>query len=201
MLLDIVILPPPHIRKRVGEISKKIGKKYKLTWAVDNKKLIPHISLYHLSIAPNSLTEIFSGLQKLSLFFKPTVLTYIPPRFYGKSIWVGFNRTKALRKMSRRMVYTFLKFQSGSLGFIPSTKLEVQYLNKYGSPFIFQNFWPHVTIGKVKSLTDKHQILDCLVKNKLSSFKCDTIALTETNKNHQVTKILKIFKLKNKSGS
>lgn len=58
MLIDIVMLPPQNIRKRIGTKMKKEMGNIPNFFVVDNRKLIPHLSLWHMKIAKKELNNI-----------------------------------------------------------------------------------------------------------------------------------------------
>ena len=65
MLIDIVVLPPEKLRRRIGERTKKSARGISAGFIVDNKKFIPHLSLWHINTSRERLKKIEVELAKL----------------------------------------------------------------------------------------------------------------------------------------
>ena len=65
MFLDIVILPPADISRAVGKLTAKLARGFPLRMRVDNKKLYPHISLYHLLVPRGRVKTVVAEVSRL----------------------------------------------------------------------------------------------------------------------------------------
>ena len=65
MLVDIVILPPEKIRNMVGVRVRKAFGNSPNFFVVDNKNLIPHLSLWHLRTSEKKLPKIAEELKRV----------------------------------------------------------------------------------------------------------------------------------------
>ena len=64
MLVDIVILPPPEIRRKIGRTIKRSVGKSPAFFVVENQRLIPHLSLWHLRISANEIGNLIEELKR-----------------------------------------------------------------------------------------------------------------------------------------
>jgi 2'-5' RNA ligase len=197
MLLDIVILPPTKVRQKIGNLSKKLGKNVKPDFVVDNQRLIPHLSLYH--IKSTKLKDISKTLTLIATKTKRFSITIIGLRLIEtkEKIWDSLNikNSQKLQALHKKVVLRNSIFRQGSIfKQKPSySKQQIENIEKYGgSPNIFASYHPHITLGRFNMALKKKLIA---IKFKKTIFQADYIYLTAINKNYQVIKILKKFKL------
>jgi hypothetical protein len=203
MLIDIIILPPKNFRLKFGKLGLRIKMSFPAFYAVDNKKLIPHLSLFHIKTSKiNAVTEKvlakFSGSKSLMIYPKQIAFHNI-----GNSYLIGglgAKKTSALQFFHESAVRALYKFKSG-----PAFKPQKYYNRRQryyrthfgGNPHMLEFYNPHFTLARLKMLSPAQKLeLNKLLRTKFIAFKADTIAVAQTNKNHQVIKILKEFKLK-----
>ena len=74
MLLDIVVLPPANIRQKVGQAILRATRGADCKYVVDNKKLIPHVSLFHIRTSQRRLKLIEQQVKSVLGQYKATVL-------------------------------------------------------------------------------------------------------------------------------
>lgn len=202
MLLDIVILPPPKIRTAVAKLTKQVADKYQLKWRVDNKRLIPHITLFHVLIRDSDLPKILIASEGLVKQQKPFTLTFSEVEGGKLSFGMSLKRTKPLYDFHKQVITSFNKFRSGMtaskfttpLRFL--TKKDKYYLRKFGVAWILSDFWPHITLAMLKNPNELSSVLVYANRFQFPRFRTDTLAVTKINKYFQVTKILQTFKLK-----
>jgi len=201
MNLDIVILPPASIRKKVAVLTRSLEKKYKMEWVVDNKKLTPHISLYHVLVEDGDVEKVISRIGKLIRKIKAGKSIMLKP--YGAAAFLSLEvkLTQAQSDFQKKVVKELNALRTGDCGLPAGNRLGRKYIEKYGSPSVFENFIPHITLGMKKSQQSLGDLVQLATKSEFNEFKTDTIAVTKVNNYHQVTKIFKTFKLKDKSGS
>jgi L-threonylcarbamoyladenylate synthase len=192
MRLDVVILPPDNINGKVGELAKKLDQKYDLIFKVDNKKLFPHVTLFHLDTKKTNLAKIRKQIEKISKRWKGFELVYAKPG-YSDSGYFNFELQKS------RDIYRLHQAVVGSLYKYSDKKrhkglsgLENKYYAKYGSRRILKLYQPHITIGR-HSGNNGRVVKD--IKAEFSSFVADNIALAEIDNQAQVVRIFNRYKL------
>jgi len=199
MLLDIVILPPDKVRQKISKAVTRATKGLDVELIVDNKKLIPHLSLFHINTKKESLS-------KLEKTIKESILFYTPVSIYQKDLyaegegWFGFTLSKhrELTKLKQRLVVNCYPLKTAMMPWVHKrkpTKLERNNRSKYGVSYnIGKSFWPHFTLGQMSNEKDA-KVVVVRLKGFDFSFKADTVALCEVNFWHQVTRVLKKFRI------
>ncbi|MDP2933368.1 MAG: 2'-5' RNA ligase family protein [bacterium] len=197
MLLDIIILPPAEIRKAIGRLSGEISRRHSLAWKVDDKKLIPHISLYHLNCSPQRIPEITKYLKILASETRPVRLAIEKGSYDGPYFGMNVSMSNLLSDLHHAVVYGVKHLRSFGmpLFFLPTKKLQKKYYKNFGVFKILKYFSPHITIGMVKNTGDLPKIVKLVRLPKFATFNGKQLALAEIDKRWQVTKILKTFKL------
>ncbi|MDP4000898.1 MAG: L-threonylcarbamoyladenylate synthase [bacterium] len=202
MLLDIVILPPKNIRDKIGKLTKKYGFKYPNVFIVDNKKIIPYLSLFHINTSR-------SELQKIILVIKKIVKNHHAEKIHSIQFKVNkkngifeyvLSNNAGLRSLQKEVFLSIHPFKTGLMPaprpyrdvFLTSKKQKQEH-KKYGRPM---GFGPHFTLGMLKNPKNGKKIAQNMKFD--FEFLGNTVAITEVNKWWQVTKVLKVFKLKNK---
>ena len=201
MLLDIAVIPPKNIRSTIAQLTKKIDKKFGLRWRVDNRKLIPHITLFHLLADNSDLPDILSTTERLAKKVQPLNLHFGPIQMGHLAFGVNIIPTGNLQEMHEMAVANFNKFRSGvTYDKFPSppkhlSALGKKYLKKYGMPGVMKNFRPHITLGMPQTPREIDQIISYTNRFKLPKFRADTLAVTKINQYFQVIEIIKTFRL------
>lgn len=198
MLLDIVILPPKKVRQKLGKKIIQATKGVSTALVVDNKKFIPHLSLFHIRTSRQKLEkELTTQLRELVKKVKPFMLHSTGMDIAGN--WFGI-RMANLSKLKKLHLDVLGKSYGLRTGKMPSTsktllKIEKEYRKKYGSRHILKLFRPHITLARFRN-TDDIATVATKMSNLKIKFPADTIAITEVNFWYQVTRIIKKFKLR-----
>jgi len=201
MLLDVVILPPWMLRNRLGKKITRATSNSPCVFVVDNKKLIPHLSLFHIKTSKNRS-------DRLSRLIKEIVKEYHPFKIYSQGFKVQFggkgggfslSKSRPLVSLHEEILNKCYHLRTGVMPWPWSalsklTKQKRIYRRKYGTSYILKLFHPHFTMVLLKNGGDSEKVARKMFKTKFV-FLADTIAVCEVNFYHQVTKILKTFKL------
>lgn len=189
------------LRNRLGKNNLKAVKGCPVHYVVDNLKLIPHLSLFHLRIANRKFEQIGPAVKEVIKNYHPFRLKSIKLVKYKKDLVLYYRLSKPaiLSKLNNEIVKKCHKFRIGEL-FVwykkcQFSKIDRQYIHEYGSYWsVGKNFVPHLTMVKYKVPSDKAKIMWGIGDFKFD-FIANTIAICEINKHGQVLKILKTFKL------
>ncbi len=195
MELDIVLLPPKALSQKIGRLVKKLDARYGLAVAVDNKQLLPHISLLHLKTKPGRIKKIISATLGVGRRHKAFQLNFTKPRAGQKFFVIDLKNTSPLYVLHLGVVKAVAKFRTGKTDLRASNSWDKNYFKQYGVANILKNFRPHITLGAVKNLKHMDKIFSEIEQVKLPKFTAKRLAVTRVNKYHQVTKIIKEFKL------
>ena len=200
MYCDIVILPPPAVREQIGQAVRTATRHTSPLYAVDNRALIPHLSLYHIHLPKVRLEKLAKLVQEVAKHYHKQVLASRGLRETGKSgasLCLYFIKSKPLEELHRRFVRTCRSLRIGEMPWTsqrPPTSLEVLYRKRYGTQHVLRFFNPHVTLCKIERPADAKAVAKQLQKLRCR-FVADTIAITEVNFWHQVTRVIKKFTL------
>ena len=196
MLLDIVILPPKEIRSRIGlQMKKEVGNSLNY-FVVDNKKLIPHLSLWHLRTSEKRLPKIIGGLKQVVKNQKPIKISSSGFRDLGKFKGCVTFRVKNNKSMEVLQDKVFKNIYHHKTGMMPSfalflrlqsTKKKLKEVKKYGREL---GFHPHFTMGWLKNKKDVLKIVKNMQKVKFN-FLAKEIYICEIDKWWQVKRIIK----------
>lgn len=200
MLLDIVILPPAGLRRKIGKRIKKATRGVRCTFIVDNSNLIPHQSLFHLKTSKARLPKLLAVVDgiakkypKIKYQSKGAVLS---PRGSGIAYYLLL-KPEILVKLHKEVLNKCHKFRTGVV--LWNLKKEIwgynkTYRQKYGSQHILKNFHPHVTMVRLKRAEDAPKVLRKMKMN--FKFTAREIYVCEVNNWLQVKRVIKKFKLK-----
>ncbi len=195
MLLDIVILPPSNIRQRIGCLAKKLNKLYPSPSVVDDIKLIPHISLYHLNVQKKNLGELFMIIKNVSTSEKSFYIKTGKLHMGSISIDIPV-KAKTICKLNKMVLKKCVALRKGIMPYIfnyEKTAAVKRALANYGTVGTVIDYRPHITLLVNKSGFDDKKIIPFRFKN---NFKSSILAVCQINRWYQVTQILKQFKFK-----
>lgn len=197
MIIDIVLLPPKPVSEKIGRFVWQLSKKFKLKMAVDNRKLLPHISLLHLKIDRKKLSNVLKATADISKKHVGMALRFTQV-FSDEDYFVyDIFKLSALEKLHEAVVQRVSKFKTGfsGVGRRSPGKLEKLYIKNYGAGNILKYFQPHITLGYVRHQKDLLSIAKKLSKLKSARFVANRLAVTQVNHRNQVFKVIKEFKL------
>ncbi|MBI2356362.1 MAG: threonylcarbamoyl-AMP synthase [Candidatus Doudnabacteria bacterium] len=204
MLLDIVILPPAELRHKLGTQIKHAAQGYPHIFVVDNKILIPHVSLFHIRSSNQKLKKMAQIIQDVIKKHKLPEIRSIAldvGNEVGRSWFgIGLSNSKRLRALHEAMVYSLRDLRTGMMPVTSKhvSKQGLEYRKNFGSRHILKNFYPHITLAMFKNPLDAKAIAQKWKGLRLN-FVPQEVAITEVNFWHQVTRVIKKFKLGNPS--
>ncbi|MFH1193053.1 MAG: hypothetical protein V1656_01925 [Candidatus Jorgensenbacteria bacterium] len=195
MLLDVVVLPPPELREKVGRKIKKAAAGYPAGFVVDNKKFIPHLSLWHLKTDKSKIDGLAKKLEGVVKHQKPlsihSAAFNVEPMVQGVIVEFPIRKNAALSVLREKVFSRAYHFKTGIVPpfkpfGIPKGKALVE-TKKYGRPL---GFYPHFTMGWLESMKDSRAVQRKMKKTKFS-FTAKEIYICEINRWWQVTRIVK----------
>lgn len=202
MLLDIVILPPKKLRENVGLRSRRASKGMKFKYLIDNRELIPHVSLFHLRTNRPGYRAVQRKLQAIIKSTAPFFMKAVgleSPKGSGY-FWIRYRNSQQFKILHRRVLSSVHGLRRGriiSRSLKEPSVLQSRYWKKYGSPYILKLLTPHITIGRLDCVDEG---LETKVVAKFGAldydFRAADIGICTINHDCQVTKILKIYQLK-----
>src|SRR3989344_3375015 len=195
MRLDIVILPPKDLAERLGQVSRNLKTKYPLVFAVENQKLLPHNTLFH--IKTNKLKELEAIVKRIAETHEPFRVEF-DKATAGRFFFGYWHRNNnKLKELHNSVVRQTQHLSTGPIFTKKEESKREQYRKKYGTPGVFEFYSPHFTVGYAKNLKDMPAIFKDLNKFKYKDFIADNIAIAEVDEWWQVKRVIKTFKLGN----
>ncbi len=178
MKVRFVILLPPQLSEFVAKHSKQAKKKFGAYFAIDNKKLFPHITLCKVSIDKNKLRNLYAVVGALSRSRKPLQIKI--KKFYSSGDWIflAISQNRKISDLRKSVIKTSIK--AGGKFLKPA-----------------HTFHPHITLTRLRKKTNSEIFLSKIsLPSKLFEFK--TIAVGFSDSQGQVYKILKKFNIRSK---
>jgi 2'-5' RNA ligase len=195
MLIDIVILPPKNIRKKIGAKMKKEAESLPNYFVVDNIKFIPHLSLWHLRISKKKVKDLARELEQLVRKQKPIKIStsrFINLKKYNGCLEFTVKNSQDLTLLRQKVFEKSYPYKIGMMpkhtSFIgPYTSKKLKEAKKYGRPLAFA---PHFTMIWLKKEKDIAGAVKKMKKIKFS-FLAKEIFICEVNNWWQAKKIIK----------
>jgi len=200
MLLDIVILPPPLLRRRLGLSIKKATKGLGVRYISDNKKLIPHLSLFHINIrtSVNKINKLAQSVEQSLVGYRPVEIKSLSVGVIDNAVYYWLSNNTKLIKLNKKMVASCASFRDGTMPWLPKrqpTSLERRHRKLFGVHYnIGKTFVPHFTMVRMYKDSDANKVVN-RIGLKSFKFKANIIALCQVTRRHQVKKVLKEFKV------
>jgi 2'-5' RNA ligase len=182
MQVRLALLLPPSVNRPVSAMAKKLGKKYPSLFIVDSKKLFLHITLFLIEIPKPKLKLLEAAAKEFAAKNKVFKIKY-------NDLWSNDRGYLVLHNEPVKKIRNFRNKLAGLLehrNFLPLVKVNAP-------------FRPHITLTRYKKETDALRIVKSHPKVKRSftvSEICICLSYPSGDKQDQVYKILKKFKLK-----
>jgi methionine aminopeptidase len=196
VLIDIVILPPEKLRQKLGKRIKKEAADYPAGFIVDNKKFIPHLSLWHLNVSGGKrIGKITEELEKIVKNQKAVKVNSsgfgVSAQNIGATFHFNIREDKALMRLKEEVFWRTYRLKTGMMPpykpFGIWTGKSLKEARKYGKPLGVKL---HMTMGWLKNEEDAPKVQKRMKKVKFS-FTAKEIYICRVNHWWQVDKIIK----------
>lgn len=197
MFIDIVILPPYELRGVIQKSAPKIKKLSGVSFVVDNRKLLPHLSLFHLNILPSKLPLVIKALKQVLENQNLVKVTGLKKNTTTQFFDYTVKNSKPLQNLHERVVLGLKEFRKGPMWakfYIAPDRSS--FMKNYGAPGVMENFRPHITLGGIRGKVNIEELILNIAEPKPGSFLGTQVAVTKVNGYWQVLKILQTIKLK-----
>jgi len=184
MKLRFVILPPIEIVRYSAKLALDYASHFPVVYAVDNKKLQPHITLFDVEISTADFKTVLTKAKRLFKDVRAPKVAISGPWIYKPHQVLGINV---------KVDKNYIKFRASLKKYFKSNGVSV-FSRKTAS-------FAHITLNKFKKLEDA-VFASKTMKKRTSSFVPDTLAIGIKDKFGQFEKrgkrfrIIKKFKLK-----
>lgn len=198
MLLDIVILPPPHIAQMLVRKLKRANKGFRPVYLVGSSGLAYHSSLFFLNVNQRRLPDVMRKAGEAAREFPKIKFSTHGAAHDNDGVWVTLSRPRALVRFKDRVIASFAPLRQAAMPYTSSyqlTPLRKFYRQRFGVHYTIGRFYrPHFTLAKYQSHAEARAV--ALRLRSLSfRFTPGNLAVAEVNRYHQVTRIIKRFKV------
>lgn len=176
MDIRLVVLPPQNINRKVASVAKRFAKKFPSHFVVDNRKLLPHVTIFKMQIRKADLPAVLSVTKALLRQCKPFRLNLY--RFYpDPDAWIVWDL-------------------ESSKGLTNLRKTLARYLRLYHQVALVlkEPYHPHITLTRYKKL--EHAAMAVKEERVVrETFLARVVAIAPYDKHSQVPKVLKRYRL------
>ncbi len=202
--VGIGLLPNQEVREKLISMSKAINSHYPLSYILNGINFHPHLTLFQLK--SDSLEDILTSAKNLS--GKKIQITLDKVNYFSNSfLFYDCKRIEDLQDLCEKVVEEMDKHRSKSEKAIGQqqnltglTDLEIEYLEKYGYPFVKESFKPHFSIGRILNNPPKIEEIRRILKpiDSLSNyaFFSEEAIVYELGVDGSCVNILERFKLR-----
>lgn len=173
---------------------KKETAGYPAVFVVDNRKLIPHLSLWHLRTSKNRINALTAELKKVVADQKPIKINsagFMASKKENGIVSFSVRSSEPLALLRKKVLEKAYSFKTGMMPQFAAFGLwkgkTLVEGKKYGRPLAFN---PHFTMGFLKKPEDALKIEEAMKKEEFR-FLAKGIYVCEVNRWWQVTKVLK----------
>jgi len=152
LAIDIALLPPDGAMDEIIAVNQELVARYDSAIVLNDKYCLPHVSLSQAVIGEKDMPEATSRLGAIAVAFKPIELS-------GKLIQSGDNvhlslapsgQLQALHEQIMVEFADLLSYDAEEEDFYDPVVQQrtISYVNSFSRGAAYENFNPHVTVGK-----------------------------------------------------
>ena len=176
MDVRFIVCPPAKINKLTSRLALK-AKRPQSQFIVDNRKLLPHITLFHLQIRKDRLPEVIKITADLVKNFSALNLKLVGYTA-DKQGWlvIDIKLTKQLERLRKNLFFAVKEYN------------RTRYMLK-------KFYHPHITLTKYNDSKTARLVKRQSLPQR-ENFRSNFVAVGLSDKHFQVYKVIKKFKLK-----
>lgn len=167
-MFDVVILPSAAVREEAIRLSRDAARRVPTRFQLSNGPFLPHISLYHIAVAPErfeDFSEALGGIARIDWGEEPLLME---ERLvvYGStgSIWWNVLSAYWLYDLATEVLGQLREFYDRTVdaerlwGSLLTTPERRASFGRYRTPFAEDFFEPHITITTAERPEDAPEI-------------------------------------------
>ncbi len=199
--LNIAILPSNNTAMEAIGMSKKVENEIESEFILDNRKVLPHITVYQAQY-PNKNVELLKKLvQDLSQGESFEVNLDVIEVSHETFLFWKCDTANVLRELQERAIKIANPLREG---LIPAQFANVAGLSEgdkydiktFGALLIGSRYEPHITITRLKRKEDAEKAMRILGSSKKLSFKPKALILGYLGQHGTVTDVIESFRFK-----
>ena len=204
--LNIVLLPSDAVKQQVITWSKALSNNFVTEFKLDNESFIPHMSVFSGVYPERNVYKLKQYISDLSA--KQNQLTIYLGQFvvmYDTFIFWNANKSVSL---GLQVLHEVIAAGVNDLreGLIPEATRSLTSLNaedqrlidQYGGVNNGKNYFPHITLTRLKDPRDANQALQYLNSQKIfeNKFVADSLAVGRMGEHGTVSRITEVYPFK-----
>lgn len=173
------------------EASRRLRRDFGSELILDEERALPHISLYHVAIAPERMEEFERELQRVMERAETGEMEITGLHCYREhgSLAIRCSKPRWLERLYLRIIRAtdplrdpdFDNYRAWNADRLSAGRRS--YIERYGTPLVGRFFIPHITIGVV---SDRRRLEEAArsIEVERRSFAVDEIAVCEQGEHH-----------------
>lgn len=199
--LNIVYLPDDSTRRKAIELSERLASRLSIEFTLGKDKH-PHITIYQARFPTKNvekLKEVIRQIVSKTRLFEIKMAEFLANVGVPGFIWWTAKKSDQLLKVHWKILDSVNPLREGlipeGLKNYPAKEEDKMEIENYGSLLVGKRHQPHITITRIKNLSDGQKALKILGKEEHSTFTADKIALGYLGDHGTVTGIIEEFAL------
>jgi len=149
--IDIALLPPEEIMDKAIEINRSFESD---PIRLNKKNCLPHISLFMGVVDEEELGRVSEIVERVASGFSALDLEI--SKLGNERCWFDIKKSSELQKLHERVMADldpYLTKSATSTMFISSSEISEStffWVNNFKDKLSFENYYPHITLGKTK---------------------------------------------------
>jgi len=193
---NIVLYPPADVRRKAVLVSRKLREK-KILFVLDDKTLIPHVTLYPVAFSQKDLPRVKALLKQIAAEAVPFQIissTYRSDK--GGYVNVGYKKSTRLHALQKQIITQVNQLLHGRIKYPGKLRTnsmsmaEREAYKRYGYKHVGRSYYPHVTFTKFD--TFRPTAFSGIPLERFS-FKTDRIALCAMGEYGTCTGLIETF--------
>ncbi len=151
MAINIALIPPEDVMKKVIDINKHLLKRHEQKIALGKKKYLPHITLAMAGIESDKLMEVVEAVKSVTKHFQPIKLTASRIDLKGGYSALEVDSNNEIHLLHRTIMKVLERFAKRNITqdmfLSPVEEIHLDYVTNFKARVSYDNYWPHITLG------------------------------------------------------
>lgn len=208
--INVIILPDEETEQKARELGTSLRDKFNSFYTLENKKYIPHATIYQAQYPTKNYGKIKAELEEITEGLSPFSVYISQYLNHYNYIWWNISPEQKLREVHYKILNFLSPLREGLLyshikkdfsGYSEGGKFteeESENAKKYGAVIVAKLFQPHITLGKLNldyEVQDE-KIQKILPKSEMT-FEVKEICIGKMGNYGTVLEIIERFPFKN----
>lgn len=199
--IGIAFKVPEEIKQQLKNLYIDVASKFPTKTITDYKNFDPHITIYHVKFPRANKEKVLAIVESIanetkSMAFRPEKVN-VKFNFLG----ITFEVTDSIQELHENIVTQLNPLREGIIKNTYIEKAESyssterEYIAKYGYPYVFTEYRPHITIVNLEHESDIENAKEIIQWSTPFSVNELTVLFSEKDENGNVKKGIKTIEL------